>query len=420
MHPPSGTADFDWPPVLYFYSLYIGVLLIGGLLSVRTSAYGAGLFLMLLYGRYWKNLIRTKIDLPRYCIFLCILIPIVPLISYDEKTHLATLQEFVKYITLHLVILLGVAMPLTPLSQAKRRWILYIVILVFLITGLLWEVALGHRGPRFQGFLPNPNGFALTAMMLLFLTNSDSTPFAIRAGSHILVISLLLLSRTSGALLAYFSGFLYLCFFIKVKNRILGLALLTIALLLFTALYPALPEGTIPAVDNAIEKIALAEENFTKVLEGKKFDYYTIILNRGEDITSGLWRLFQWHQILTLFVNAPLDKFLFGHGIGTTDVLFQLKPHNDYLRILFETGAVGFVFNMTVWILLYLRMDYRYRWVAIMVGVFCFTENNYDHFPAMSLLALYMISSFKITRRERTSASKSAVKTLQSFDGVKI
>jgi hypothetical protein len=40
-------------------------------------------------------------------------------------------------------------------------------------------------------------------------------------------------------------------------------------------------------------------------------------------------------------------------------------------------------------------MDIKYRWVVLMIAVFSFTENNYDHFPAMSLLAFYMIGSNK-------------------------
>ena len=393
-HPQSSaTADFKWDSILYSYIIYIGVLLIGGFIGIQTSIYGAALFLILLYSRYWSYFLRTKLDFLTYCIFLCLLIPFIPLASFDQKTLAASLQELIKYLALHLVILLGISMPLTPLGRAKKAWILYFTILSFLIIGCLWNIALGHHGPRIQGFLPNPNGFALTAMMLLFLTNNESPRFFAKRASHIVVITLILLSRTSGALLGYLAGFLHLKLFAKKNKRLIGIAFLIVATSLVVALFAAMPKGTVKPLETILDKIAIAEKNLDRVLSGKKIDFYAIIERKGEDVTSGLWRILQWHRILSLFVHSSLDKILFGYGIGTTDIVFMLKAHNDYLRVLLETGVIGLILNLTVWIVLYRRMALKYRWVVIMIAVFCITENNLDHFPAMSLLALYMIGA---------------------------
>jgi hypothetical protein len=51
-------------------------------------------------------------------------------------------------------------------------------------------------------------------------------------------------------------------------------------------------------------------------------------------------------------------------------------------------------------------MDKKYRWIVITIAVFCFTENNYDHFPAMSLMALFMISTGKPNLVKSTKQKK--------------
>lgn len=75
------------------------------------------------------------------------------------------------------------------------------------------------------------------------------------------------------------------------------------------------------------------------------------------------------------------------------DSVFGLKAHNDYLRFLFQTGLFGLLFNLLLWRMLYRRMEVKYRWVVVMIAVFCLSENNYDSFPAMSMLAFYMMGA---------------------------
>lgn len=384
---------FDWAPIIYFYCIYIFVILLGAMVNILTNSIGAVIFLVLLYGKYWQYIFRIKLNFLTYCILLCILLPLVPLISYDEKTLAASLPEIIKYYALHLVLLIGISLPLTPLGQARRNWLLYFVILAFLIIGCFWRLAHGYPDSRMQGFLPNPNGFALTAMMLLMLTNTESPRPFIKGASHIIVIALLLLSRTGGALLGYLAGFVHLNILSHKKKRLTGIIILLVSVSLVFGLFVAMPEKTIKPVDSILDKFEIVEKNIDRVLSGKQIDFYSIIEKKGEDVTSGLWRIFQWHRILTIFVQSSPDKILFGYGIGTTDILFKLKAHNDYLRLLFETGLFGIVFNLAVWIILYRRMGSNYRWIAIMIAIFCITENNYDHFPAMSLLTLYMIGA---------------------------
>jgi len=331
----------------------------------------------------------------KYCIFLCLFMPLIPMMSYDSKTMTSSMQELIKYIALHIVILFGISLPLTPLNHSKKAWILYTTILIFLVIGCFWNSNHGYNDPRMKGFLPNPNTFAFTAMMLLLLTNSESSRSSAMRAGHFVVIALLFLSRTSGALIGYFVGFIHLNLYAKKRNLIQRSILLSVSISLVIVLFIALPNGRLEVIDTTKEKIAIVEKNYSRVLSGNQINFYSIVERQGVDNTSGLWRLYQWHRILTFFFCSSLDKIMFGYGIGTTDILFKQKPHNDYIRILFETGIIGLILNLIVWGVLYRRMAVEYRWIVIAIAVFCFTENNYDHFPAMSLLALYMISAGK-------------------------
>ena len=63
--------------------------------------------------------------------------------------------------------------------------------------------------------------------------------------------------------------------------------------------------------------------------------------------SSWEWRLMAWSNVAPLFREKPL----FGHGLSTIDIELGYQSHNDFLRLLAETGAVGF--------LAYLYLIYR-------------------------------------------------------------
>lgn len=388
-------AGFRWEPIIIFYCIYILIILAGGFIEKHTATWGGLIFLLLLYGRYWHHLLNMKIDMLVLFVFLSMLVPLIPMISYDEGTFAATYNELIKYYALNMVILLGVSLHLTPIGRSGHSWILHFTLLSFLVAGWVFSRLHGNADPRVTGFLPNPNGFALTAMMLLFLTDERGKNSPLALINHAIVITLIYVSRTSGALIGYLTGtFHRFVFGGRGRHRAAkGIALLLV-FTACTAVFLVIPENTFKPVDATLQKIDVTRRHLDRVMSEKKIDFYSIIEEKnGEDVTSGLWRIYQWNNIIRRLMNSPIEKILFGYGIGTTEVVFKAKSHNDYLRILFETGVIGFIFNITIWVTLYRRMDAVYRWIPVMVAVFCITENNYDHFPAMSMLVFYMIGS---------------------------
>ena len=55
--------------------------------------------------------------------------------------------------------------------------------------------------------------------------------------------------------------------------------------------------------------------------------------------SSWEWRLKAWTNVAPFFREKPL----FGHGLSTIDIELGYQSHNDFLRLLVETGAVGFI-----------------------------------------------------------------------------
>jgi len=390
-----GAVDNQWSPVIYFYCFYYIVLLFGGIVGLNLNFFVAGLFLVFLSIRYFRYLTNLKFDFLVFCLAFSLIIPLIPLLTNDKFDFTNTYQELIKYYALSLVILFGIILPFPPLNQARRSWLLIATILLFLLVGWFWPGGQGIQMGRVKGFSANPNGFALSAMSILFLVDFKKIHVSVQWICYFVVIPMIYVSRTSGALMGLIIGVCYRFLFGKnffpTIRRFIVLAAIASTLPFLFFLVPA---GTLPPVDRAISQLTIANENIKTILAGKKVDYVSIIEKRGSAESSSLaWRLSHWHKVVKTYLNSSMEIQLFGCGVGMSDVDFGIKPHNDYLRIFYETGVVGFVVILLTWIILYRRMDVKYRWVPVMVAVYCFSENNYDHFPAMSLLIFYMVSA---------------------------
>jgi 4-amino-4-deoxy-L-arabinose transferase-like glycosyltransferase len=101
------------------------------------------------------------------------------------------------------------------------------------------------------------------------------------------------------------------------------------------------------------------------------------------DLGTLQWRSSFWRELAARNQGMQL---LFGRGVGTADGVFnelhemELLPHNDYLRLFYDTGALG--------LLVYLNM---LAFVLRLVMRSTTTENDF------SLLAFLLIACFCIT-----------------------
>lgn len=123
---------------------------------------------------------------------------------------------------------------------------------------------------------------------------------------------------------------------------------------------------------------------------------------RSTDL-SFLFRLKHWLELLTLYAQGSPYEWLFGFGIGAAVRLSEihLVPHNDYLRLLFECGAVtllGFVALLAT-----LLWHVGRRWEAVplaVVAIYFGSENLVNNYLAMSV---FWFSAGALAARARST-----------------
>jgi len=139
-----------------------------------------------------------------------------------------------------------------------------------------------------------------------------------------------------------------------------------------------------------------------------------------ELVTFGMgslgWRTGMWQAGLAEFARAPLT----GHGIGSSLVFFErlygstLGPHNDFLKLLIESGIVGFVmYGAILWALMrygistYLSAGLTYQgrlfgagMTAIIAGMLAvqFSDNAMSYDFSFSYFWFVMAVSFNLTQ----------------------
>lgn len=114
--------------------------------------------------------------------------------------------------------------------------------------------------------------------------------------------------------------------------------------------------------------------------------YADLVLLLGTSDLSFIFRLKHWVDLLDLYASGTIYQQLFGFGAGSSIRLSQmhLVPHNDYVRYLFEFGAVtwaGFVVILTVSLT---RLGRSWATVPLLgVAIYFFSENLINNFLAM-------------------------------------
>ena len=112
-----------------------------------------------------------------------------------------------------------------------------------------------------------------------------------------------------------------------------------------------------------------------------------------EPFSSLVWRFRLWENTIPFFFEKPV----LGHGLSSFQVLsrdvqgLSILPapeaHNDYLKILIETGAVG----LTIYILIYLKL------LIFNLSVYFKSKDKYlkdISFLAILLLVTFLVMSF--------------------------
>ncbi|MGC9326970.1 MAG: O-antigen ligase family protein [Candidatus Hinthialibacter sp.] len=301
--------------------------------------------LMLALGFVWLFLLApgdriAAIRHPAALLFgawMILLIPwaVVPVYLHGSS-RLASLREWVRLLSLFplFVILLN----LSVRGNANRILAALFLSLIVPTLTALYQIAF-HEGMlvqeahRIQSTFPHPNPFSFYLVMMIGLAYWKCRWSERRLGwVLLLLLSLGLLISTFSFTGAGMLGVLILMIAMG-ENRRLRLAILS-ALILFALVFIATPTGRL------------------RIRTITQWDNLDEIERTGRETSSLVWRLLNWRFLIRTWKNSPWA----GYGLDSSPIVnpnrvYQgtgpgQEPHNDYIRFLIDTGAIGLFFYL--------------------------------------------------------------------------
>ena len=389
----GGRVPSPWTPIMAAYVLYVAASFAIGIAGGNRQFIGAMAFLAFLTVHAAPRLLPPRWTGLTLAALAAALVPAVPLLAGAWTWGAASPPYVAKYFALLLLVVIADALQLPPLFRAPARWWGLGAVAGFLVLG----ACLGVPADRIEGSYANPNNFALAAMSLLFFIDPDRDPPGVKLALHAFVVGLILLSGTAGALMGYLVGL----GFSSLRSRLARALLLVAALgamlgLLWLPERPADLQilGETKWIGPLWTKVMVVQDHFDELVANDPLDFWKLGLEYGgTELTSAAWRLEHWRSILQAFQDSGGLARWFGQGPGACSAILDKLPHNDYLRLLIEAGALGCAAFGAVWFILYRRAAPSVRWLAIMMATYAFSENNLDNFSVMSLFVLFLASA---------------------------
>ncbi len=239
-------------------------------------------------------------------------------------------REWVRLLTIGAVFALALSVFRNGASRRRALDLLFLALPVPLIAAAgQWLFRKGHvisGRHRVAGTMAHPNSLGLFLVFFIGLTfwkyrTTKRWPWLL-----LVFLELFLLAKT-----VYLGGFFMLAillavFFIREKGR--GKVRVA-SFAVFFAL-------TVLSAMDSRERM--------KEIKAVRPDVVNTVLKGDKSQGSFAWRIDQWFRLMEIWAEKPV----LGHGLHATVIVNPLKrngvgfsPHNDYLRYLVETGAVG-------------------------------------------------------------------------------
>lgn len=389
----QAAAGADWMPIVLVYCAYVVLSFLSGLLDAERQAFGAVLFLGYMTLRGGGRLFPIPLSALNAALLCSLVLPAVALTSGVATWNPGAAGYAVKYAALPFLILLAAPMDLPPLCRSPARvWGGGVLFGVLFLGWFLRDLS----SDRLEGTFVNPNNYALAAMALFCFVDHANDSRRLRFTVHALVAGMILTSGTAGALLGYLCGLcVYLLRTPAGRRVVAGLGLIVLLAALALVCWGGVVGGDIGDMrylGPLWTKVLIVQEQYADIVAGADVNFWDLGLEYGStEATSALWRLSHWREALRVYNNSGGLAQLFGQGLGSSGIILGKLPHNDYLRLLLEVGALGLLTYGAAWIILFRRIRPASRWVAVMMAVYAFSENNLDNFLVMSLFTLFMV-----------------------------
>lgn len=385
----AAIQEARWLAVLVALAVYEAFYLVGGFFeSTAFNAVGVLAFLVLLF----VGIPGAPPDERSKTLWLAsapLLALVVAAVVHPENTAFYHLSKFILFYAL--VLLFSTILDY-PVDRSRSFDLWRFLVLCPIAASLLFgrsEDVLGDV--RTAGLFVNANTFALMAFLVPAVLPPQATPRQ-RLLVDALALGVIIASGTSGAMLAYF------CAAVLTRLGARSLALLFGAAGVVALLGLVWLDELIELLRGyeATERLALQlqaiSDGFSAVTTGM-VDFAQMSREYGSSALSGIWRLVQWLTVWDRFQDGGVTVWAFGFGPGSAHVDFDKLPHNDYLRVLYEQGALGLGAFLFFFIRVLRDIAPRLRQVVLGFLLYCITENNLDNFLFMSLFAVIIATN---------------------------
>jgi O-antigen ligase len=356
---------------------------------------GGAVMFMCVCAEWCRGIMAVRID-KSVLLVLCILLLSILTTLYDPTN--TVFHNLFKHVAICILYIFIFSMSLEPIYSTPFRSV-FILILLFmgLVSFFVPNISKTDDVMRMSGFFVNANNFSLTMMTLLFLINEEKDSRAKKFSIHTVLILFLLLSGTSGAILAYLGAMSFKYFVLlrasrKYRNTWM-LALIIIAMVLLGSLLTTDLFMDVPIIKRIVTQLSLVWQELPLAASGYELDYGNMSNMYDTGDFSGLWRISHWRTCIDVIADADTVQLLCGYGIGASGLLLDKEPHNDYLRVLMEQGIIGLTLYFAFFLTVFRRIDWRYRYCIVAIALYCFSENNMDNLLFMTIFAFFLASA---------------------------
>ena len=355
---------------------------------------GAVMFLCVCVA-WCRDIMAVSIDKSVLLVF-CIMFLSIFATLYDPTN--TVFHNLLKHVAVCILYIFIFSMGLAPIYSTPFRTVfIFVLLFMGLVSFFVPNVAETDDVMRMSGFLANANNLSLTMMMLLFLIDEEKDSRAKKFSIHAILVLFLLLSGTSGAILAYLGAMLFKYFILlksvsKYRNKWIlvpiGIALVLLGCLLTTNLFM-----DVPIVKRIVTQLYLVWHELPLAASGYELDYGNLSRMYGTSDCSGIWRISHWRTCVDVIADANIVQLICGYGIGASSLLLYKVPHNDFLRVLMEQGIIGLTLYIAFFLTVFRRIDWRYRYCIVAIALYCFSENNMDNLLFMSIFTFFLASA---------------------------
>lgn len=294
--------------------------------------------------------------------------------------------DFIKMVITPMFFLFGMTFESnrdSVLWNNSRVKLMFLILLLLPLMSWMVQILIGatsYGSNQQVAFFPNRNVASLYAVSLIALYNLLSEDPLKNIYVYFLVAFMF---GAMGVLLAILLSMLI------TLGRMTTLKYIASVALFFVALLMLFPKFVIfSRVHAVIDSINLIVNGGVNLLNVSYATFGRLVNELGTTDLSFIFRLKHWLELLYFYSSGTVEHLLFGYGVGSTTsmTVSHLIPHNDYLRILLESGLIAFCGFLSM-VILIIYKTWR-RWEAIPLLAICmyfFSENLINSFASMAI-----------------------------------